>query len=324
MSKNVSMKDLLLLRMKKILDRREKGPLLVGCSGGPDSKALLYLLFGCRKFYPLELHVAHIDHGWRDESSAEAELLRKEVEEHGVPFHLKTFSPKDFSPGNFEEQGREHRLKFFWEVYEKIGAKALLLGHQADDQAETVLKRVFEGASLFSLGGLAFETALGRMKVWRPLLHTKKSEILAWLADKNLTYFEDVTNRDERFLRGKMRETIFPAMAASFGKEISGNLCRLGEESQEIKAYFQEINRPILESFQGNLAPFLPMPQLQLKFFLRAWMEQEKVTLSRQIVDGIVESLNENRSKRKFIFKYGEISIEKGRISLIKINNLIK
>lgn len=324
MSKNVSMKDLLLLRMKNFLDPREKGPLLVGCSGGPDSKALLYLLRECRKFYPLDLEVAHIDHGWREQSAEEARQLHAEVEKLGFAFHLKILSPKDFRPGNFEEQGRELRLKFFGEVYEKIGAKALLLGHQADDQAETVLKRVFEGASLFSLGGLAFETALGRMRVWRPLLHTKKSEILAWLADKNLTYFEDATNRDERFLRGKMREKIFPSIAASFGKEISGNLCRLGEESQEIKAYFQEINRPILESFQGNLAPFLPMPLLQLKFFLRAWMEREKVSFSRQIVDGIVEALNQNQSKRKFIFKHGEVSIEKGRISLIKINNLIK
>lgn len=315
MSKNVSMKDLLLLRMKKFLDRKPTGPLLIGCSGGPDSKALLHLLFGCRKFFPLDLHIAHVDHGWRDESGMEAEKLREEVEGLGLPFYLKTLSINDFRPGNLEEQGREHRLKFFVEVYAKVGAQALLLGHQADDQAETVLKRLFEGASLYSLRGLSLETTLAGMTVWRPLLHIPKKEILAWLAAKGLRYFDDATNRDSRFLRGKMRETILPSLAAAFGKEISGNLCRLGEESREVREYFQGLNRPLLERFKGDLRPFLPMPPLQLKFLLREWFELEKITVSRETIDEIVLK---NRLKEY------EISIENGVFSLIKINNLIK
>lgn len=321
MSKNVSMKDLLLLRMKKFLDLKSKGPLLIGCSGGPDSRALLHLLLGCRKFFPLDLHVAHVDHGWREESAVEAEHLRKEVEGLELPFHLKTLSINDFKPGNWEEQGREHRLKFFAEVYAKVGAQALLLGHQADDQAETVLKRLFEGASLYSLRGLARETNLAGMKVWRPLLPTQKKEILAWLAAKGISYFDDATNRDSRFLRGKMRETILPSMAAAFGKEISGNLCRLGEESREVREYFEDLNRPLLEEFKGDLRPLLPLPPLQLKFLLRGWFEREKLTISREIIDEIVLQIP---SMRKYRLKECEVSIENGKISLIKNNNLIK
>ena len=72
-------KDLLLLSMKKFVESRltPGKPLLLGCSGGPDSKALLYLLIKCKRFIPFDLHVAHIDHGWREESADNAVALAK-------------------------------------------------------------------------------------------------------------------------------------------------------------------------------------------------------------------------------------------------------
>ena len=56
---------------------KEKAPLLLACSGGPDSKALFYLLLEAQNFFNLEIQVAHIDHGWREESRLEAEILEK-------------------------------------------------------------------------------------------------------------------------------------------------------------------------------------------------------------------------------------------------------
>jgi tRNA(Ile)-lysidine synthase len=321
------MKDPLLLKIRKFLDPRliPNRPLLIGYSGGPDSKALLYLLLECRRFFSHELHVAHVDHGWRAESSVEAQEIQEEVKRLGLIFHLKSLSMKDFSPGNSEEQGREHRLDFFSQVYAEIGAKALLLGHQANDQAETILKRVFEGASLFSLSGLATDTTIRGMKIWRPLLFVEKKEILQWLAKRNLNYFSDSTNYEKRFLRGKMREEMFPFLTASFGKQISANLCRLGEESKEVKEYFHKLNRTILARIEKqstreylNLNPYLPMSLIQLKYLLKSWIEQEGLTLSRQIIDGIAIALNESSSQKKFCFKDGEFHIDKGYLYFYK------
>ncbi len=321
------MKDLLLLSLRKFLGSRliSNQPLLIGYSGGPDSKALLYLLLECRHFFSFELHAAHVDHGWRAESGAEAQAIHDEVKRLGLVFHLKSLSMKDFSPGNSEEQGREHRLEFFSQVYAEIGAQALLLGHHADDQAETVLKRVFEGTSFFSLGGLATETMVRDMTIWRPLLFIEKKGILQWLSKRNLNYFLDSTNRDKRFLRGKMREEMFPYLTASFGKQIAANLRRLGEESKEVKEYFHKLNRPILAGIEKqpnrdylNLNPYLPMPSLQLKYLLKGWLEQEGMTLSRQIIEGIAMALIENSSQKKFCSKEGEFHVDKGYLYFYK------
>jgi tRNA(Ile)-lysidine synthase len=298
---------------------------LIGYSGGPDSKVLLYLLLECRRFFSFELHVAHVDHGWRAESGVEAQEIQKEAERLGLVFHLKSLSMKDFSPGNSEEQGREHRLNFFSQVYDEIGAHALLLGHQADDQAETVLKRVFEGASLFSLGGLATDSIIRGMKIWRPLLFVEKKEILQWLSKRDLNSISDSTNRQTRFLRGRMREEMFPFLTASFGKKIAANLCRLGEESKEVKEYFHNLNRAILTRVEQqpdrgclNLSPYLPMPLIQLKYLLKGWLEQEGVLLSRQIIEGIATALNKSLSQKKFSSKEGEFHIDKGYLYLYK------
>ena len=130
------MKDRLLQTVKNFLNSRSPldSPLLLGLSGGPDSLALFHLLLETSSFVPFKLHVAHVDHGWREESSKEAQWLKSYVEKWGVPFYLKKLE------GCLnEEAAREGRLSFFSSLYRELGCKALLLGHQGDDQAETVL-----------------------------------------------------------------------------------------------------------------------------------------------------------------------------------------
>lgn len=315
------------LGVKKFLEEREVSdrPLLLGYSGGPDSRALLKLLSECRRFFSFELHLAHVDHGWREESKREAQEIAREADELGYPLHIQALGPEDFSSGNWEEQGREHRLKFFSRIYERIGAQALVLGHHADDQAEVVLKRVFEGASLFSMGGLASESSLMGMQVWRPLLSVQKKDVLQWLSQNNISWFQDPTNSDPRFLRGKMREEMLPSLRSSFGKEVSSNLCRLGEESREVKAFFSELNRPIIACIQKaegvhnlDLNPFLPLPLLQMKYLLREWFSVEGVTFSRQILESVASAVLSRATGKKFLSGEGEIQVEKGFLCFFK------
>lgn len=303
------MKDLLLLNVRKFLEKRivPGKPVLLGYSGGPDSKALLYLLLECRRFFALDLHLVHIDHGWREESRNEALQIQEEAKLLGLPAYVQTLEPKDFKPGNLELQGRDYRYRFFSQVYHRLGCQALVLGHHADDQAEIVLKRVFEGASLFAMGGITPESQLEGMQLWRPLLMAHKKEVVDWLSQKKISFFLDPTNSSDRFLRGRMREELLPLLQKSFGKEVSSNLCRIGEESREVKDYFCELNRAILATIREepgssslDLRPFLPLPMLQLKYLLREWMGRERVTFSRQIIEGIVSALVKRTPERNF------------------------
>jgi len=318
------MKDILLLEVKKFIEKRfvPGKPLLLGYSGGPDSKALLYLFLECRRFFALDLHLAHIDHGWREESRLEAIAIKGEAENLKLPLHLHVLKPEDFRPGNLEEQGRNYRYQFFSELYQSLDCQAILIGHHADDQAEVVLKRVFEGSSLFALKGLTAESQMLGMQVWRPLISFRKREVLDWLYEKKLNYFQDPTNLSDRFLRGRMRKEMIPLLESSFGKEVASNLCRLGDESREVTDYFCTLNKSILDHiYQGaegtslDLNPFLPLPSIQLKYLLKEWMRKEGITFSKQILDGTVAAVTDCLSGKKFQSKKGAFSIKSGIIS---------
>lgn len=220
------MKDTLLAHVRDFLrPRLTDRPVILALSGGPDSTCLLALLLKYQKLYPLTLHVAHVDHGWRPESAAEATALCASCP---VPFHLHTLD-MDPTASNLEDLGRQERLLYFSHLYQELNAEALLMAHQADDQAETVLKRLFEGGPLH---GLLPEKMLHGMRILRPLLDIRKERLLAYLSAANIPYLTDSTNTDPRFLRSRMRQTLIPLLEAHFGKKITGPLCRLAKRFQ--------------------------------------------------------------------------------------------
>lgn len=219
-------------------EHHKKGaPLALALSGGPDSMALLHLLLDFRRKNPFELHLIHVDHGWRKESYREAEELRALSSQLALPFHLKKLEEMPLCDA--ENHCRNERLLFFLEVAQKTGAEAVCLGHHRDDVAETVLKRIFEGARLERLGAFGFEKCLSGLKLWRPWITTSKSEILAYL-DGRLAFY-DATNSDSRFLRARLRKTIIPTLEREFGKGIGNNLLRLGRQADLLKHYLEKV-----------------------------------------------------------------------------------
>jgi len=257
--------------VKEFLDRHylSKKPLLLGYSGGPDSKALLYALLECGKNLPL--HLAHIDHGWREESADEAMSLKIEAEKLNLPFHHCRLDLKDHK--NIEAVCREKRLLFFSEVLEKIKGEALLLAHQKNDVTETVLKRVFEGAHLPHLYGLKETATLQGMPIWRPLLSISKEEIYQFLKERSLSWIEDPTNHESYLLRGRMRSSLIPLLEGQFGKEIQENLYLLGKRSDELNDYLQTRVSPLLEGIKkgpfGRWLNFnIPLHSIERRYLL--------------------------------------------------------
>lgn len=237
------------LIIKEISSFHEKGrPLALALSGGPDSLALFYILIAYRKKSPFDLHIIHVDHGWRQESAEEARALEQLTKEHALSFHLKRLRNRPFKDA--ENQARLERIAFYKEVMQKVGAQAVCLGHHRDDLAETVLKRVFEGAAMERIGAFSFETKIGALTLWRPLIHYSKKEI----ALKN--GFDDPTNRDKRLLRTRLREEVLPSLEKQFGKNICGNLVQLSRRSHMLADYLQK-----------KCARWLPKPEIKGPYF---------------------------------------------------------
>jgi len=277
-------------------------PLIVGFSGGPDSLALLHLLLECRELFDLDLHVAHVDHGWRPESGEQADHLREDIERLKLPFYLRRLENVPMK----EEAAREARLSFFQELYQTLGCQAVLLGHQGDDQSETVLKRVLEGASLMALKGILSVSVIEGMQLWRPLLAIDKPALRKWLDSRGLQPLEDSTNLDRRYLRGRMRSSILPELKEQFGKEVGENLRRLGQTAQELGDYLTRQLRKyealIVEDHEEkrvDLSSFYPFEPVEVKIFFKKFSAENEVFLSYEAVQTLYEILEKGTLHRK-------------------------
>ena len=252
---------------------------LLGLSGGPDSMCLCALLLECRKPF----HIAHIDHGLRAESGDEKTELESFANKHKIPFHcLKLDGVKQ---GNLEETLRNSRLDFFKKVMEENNLKVLLLGHQQDEQGETIIKRFFEGGSFTHLQGMKQKSEVKGMSILRPLIHTPKSTIITYLEKKKMFYFIDPTNLTANNLRGKMRVNLLPLLEKVFGKSIGASVCDIGEQVEDFTSYLEKEIASLLKSaisgFCGTFYPYSKGADYIYKMMIFHLLNELEVTLSR-------------------------------------------
>lgn len=276
-------------------------PLLLGYSGGHDSKTLLYALLECG----VRPTLAHVDHGWRIESQEEAVLLQKEAEILQLPFLSTRLTPKDFS----EEEARRERYAFFASLAPHYAA--LLLAHQADDLAETVLKRVFEGAHLAHLGGMQEVSVQYGMPIWRPLLRVKRAEILQFLEERSLLCLKDRSNDDPAYLRTRMRQEMFPFLQKCFGKEIVENLHLLSQRAFELKEYLDARVQHALpcKGPWGTLVDLQGLAPLEQRHLL-----QSLLRLNRDQLHTLMTWLEQGAVRKTLSIKTKKILVDKGRV----------
>lgn len=299
-------------------------PVLIGLSGGPDSMALLHLLRECTQKKDLRIGVAHVNHCWRAESSYEAAQLEELVKNLGYSFHLKVLNPSELT-GNLEDACRRERLAFFNELTHAYGYQAVILGHHRDDQAETVLKRFLEGASLVNLKGMEEIKRFGHLIVWRPLLNVQKKDILNWLTERKLSFFEDRTNLDSRFLRGKMRTTLIPYLKQEFGKEVTNSLIHSSLEAKELddflKSHLQIYRDQIEISPVGvflDLSQKIPDTSFEIKQVIRYFLEICQMCLSASQMETAIHLIRDKTGNKRLGNLQQVIYFDRGRLFMEK------
>ncbi len=300
------------------------GPLLLGCSGGSDSLALLHLLFDLQKKYSLQLIVVHIDHGWRSESAQQALELRQKVEGLGLTFILHTLSFNGVL-GNLEERAREARISVFQSLYALHNCQALILAHQADDQAETVIKRIFEGGHWMTMPGMQKRMTFRGMEVWRPLLEVSKQQILGYLSDKNEFFVDDPTNSDPAYLRARMRTRLIPYLEGIFGKNIRDNLCRLAESARKIRQYCEDRaprwNQYVIRGPFGVMLDLEGQDELhplEIEVMVRTFLDEEGVSLGTRHLGSIVALLVCGAAHRQLCIHDRVLWVDRKKLFLLR------
>ena len=192
---------------------------LCAVSGGPDSMALLHALWELRERMGLTLAVATVDHGMRPEARAEAELVAARARALDVEWQLLTVDVRaaraarrgsSSESSSWQDVARRLRLAALEAHARAVGARRIALGHQADDQEETILFRILRGTGVRGLAGIPYQ----REMFVRPLLDVGRAQILTYLRRRSIPYVDDPSNRDARFARARLRHQILPALRA--------------------------------------------------------------------------------------------------------------
>lgn len=224
-----------------LLERGDK--VLVACSGGADSSALLAALLELREPYALRLAIGHFNHRLRRGADQDERFVVRMGQKLGLPVYVRKEDVRSFAAEsglNIEEASRERRYKFLRETAGRIGANRIATAHTLTDQAETVLMRIFRGSGPSGLGGIA--PCIDGLII-RPLIEVERREVEAYLRARKINYREDETNRDPRYQRNRIRLRLIPYLERNFEPKIVQHLGRLAEISREEEQAWRQSSR---------------------------------------------------------------------------------
>jgi len=217
--------------------------ILVACSGGADSLALAWTSQVVTKRIGLNLIAVIIDHQLIKESTQVAQDAKKKCEDFGIEkVVIKQIEVKDDKDG-LEAAARKARYEAFEELVNEFNAKAVLLAHTQDDQAETMLMRLTRGSGAKSLS--AMKEVSG--KYLRPFLHIRKQVLVDALEKENISYWQDPANTNYKFLRAKVRHELMPKLIEVLGDSAIDSLDRTSGLLKEDNEALESI---ALESYE--------------------------------------------------------------------------
>jgi tRNA(Ile)-lysidine synthase len=243
---------------------------VMAVSGGPDSTALAYLVTEARP--DLVTCVAHVRHGLRDDA-ADAATAAAHAAALGIDYHERAVRVEVSGEG-VEAAARRARYEALFRVVRKVGAQALLVGHTADDQAETVLMNIARGSGLRGLAGMSAargaepDAPPGGVPVVRPLLAIRRTDVAAFVAGEGLRAVRDPTNRDPGQRRARARHDALPALAALSGGtgDPVGALTRLADLA---RADADALDALAAEQARRLVVPWGPVRAVPMSALLR-------------------------------------------------------
>ncbi|WP_159888028.1 tRNA lysidine(34) synthetase TilS [Paenibacillus puerhi] len=237
-----------LIREESLL--AEGDGVVVAVSGGPDSVALLHLLFALSASWGWTLTAAHVDHGYRGEESAEeAAFVERLAQQLGVGFRLRKLDMPGYLArygGNSQAAARARRYEFLLETAREADARRVALAHHADDQAETVLMRILRGTGLTGLTGIPLKRMEQETELVRPLLRIYKAELIQYCRDLSLEYRIDSSNLDTKYFRNQIRLDVLPYLSR-YQERLPESLNRLAEMAGAEDDLLQSLTQELLD-----------------------------------------------------------------------------
>lgn len=261
--------------------------IVVGVSGGADSLALLHLLL--RLMGSERLVVAHLDHGWREGSAADAAFVRNTAVSWNIPFHGRRLEEKPES--GLEAYGRQARYDFFKQVALCENATFIVVGHTRDDQIETIMMNLIRGSGPEGLTGMEpmSHSGVGNVMIIRPLLHTSRQEIERYCQQHNLHPIQDETNQDTSFLRNRIRHELLPLLQ-TYNSQFDRHLLQMADILQEENVYLESALMGLLQSL------FARWGEGWIALHKSVWQKQ-RIAMRRRLLRHMMSNLDPKQTE---------------------------
>ena len=287
--------------LKQLRDFCEKNSLLqrgktvlVACSGGPDSMAMLDMLLNLKAEMGFSLAVAHFEHGIRgQESLNDAAFVQEYCDRHDVPFYMKSANVPEWSRTHgesLETSARKLRYSFLQETAKIIGGADIATAHHRDDQAETVLMHILRGSGLTGLSGIRPR----RGNIIRPVLFLSKEQLMDYCYMNGIEARMDRTNEIADCTRNRIRLNLMPNLASTYNQGITEGLCHLAEIAATDGDYLQQESLKAYEKLVNVRDGIL---KFQIEEFLKL-----HTAIQRRIIQKMVSVVSDNKSADNFSF----------------------
>jgi tRNA(Ile)-lysidine synthase len=212
--------------------------LILAVSGGADSTALLRAMHALSsQLRTGRILVAHFNHNLRGmESGADEQFVRQLASQCGFDCKVGQAAPRLLAEVS-EDDARQERYRFLTTTAAARGARYVVLAHNANDQAETILMRILRGTGIHGIQGMPATRALTPMvSVVRPLLERQRGEVLEYLERLGQSYRTDSSNVDLQFARNRLRHEILPHLQQHYDPHIYDTLLSLGAQATAMAA----------------------------------------------------------------------------------------
>ncbi len=232
---------------------------VVGCSGGPDSLALLVLA----REAGYQVVAVYVDHGLRENSGFDADVVAAAAARFGARFRSVTVDVD--GRANVEARAREARYAALERVRDEEDAVAILVGHTRDDQAETVLLNLLRGSGTAGLAGMAPR----RGNIVRPLLGMRRAETREICMRHSLVPVHDAMNDELRHRRVWLRREVIPRLEQGASRDIVEVLARQADLLRDDDALLDDLARPHVTDDARALAE---LPPALARRVVRQWL----------------------------------------------------
>ena len=315
----------------------------VAVSGGADSVALLFLLADLRQELGVVLSVAHVNHKLRGpESDVDEGFTAGVAARLGLEFEIEIApigsAGADGHLGakpNLEAAARDLRYSFFRRLIERGRASKIATAHTLDDQAETVLLRMFRGTGIRGLAGilprLPVDGGMGALaragkdpsaEIVRPLLTFRRAELRDYLRTRGESWREDSSNGDPSFARNRLRQHLLPVIAEEFGDAAIARIANLAEIARAEEEYWTGAEELAARDFcttSLDARELLALPLAMQRRAVRSWLTANAPdsALSFPLVEEILQLARDEAGRRLEVPGDPTRTVRRGRAEIV-------